>query len=227
MESQVALPVVSWTAWRATDGEAAPHVAFIDPQIRRRLSLLDRIALHVAHACVRPGEEVRTLFASRHGELTRSAELLEELARGEMPSPMAFSLSVLNAAIGLYGIARKDRSASSALAAGEETFPMALVEAAAQAWDGGDGAVVLTYADEPPPELYQPLVHSPRVAHGVAVRLDAARATKPLVMSWRAADAEDDAEGAPSAFLACVERHVASSWQRGGRRWSWSPHGCA
>src|SRR3954468_3984349 len=221
MDSQVALPVASWAAWRATGQEASPQVAFIDPQIRRRLSLLDRIALHVAHSCVRPGEEVRTVFASRHGELARSAELLGQLAQDEMPSPMAFSLSVLNAAIGLYGLARKDRSAATALASGEGTFPMALIEAAAQAGDGRDGPVVLTYADEPPPAVYRPLIDSPRHAHAVAVRLDARQATRALVMSWQARDAEDDAEAAPQAFLSCVGDGVASTWHGAGRAWSW------
>src|SRR3954464_4577963 len=163
MDTQGTLPVSAWAAWRATGQEASPQVAFIDPQIRRRLSLLDRLALHVAHACVKPGEEVRTVFASRHGELARSAELLGQLAHDEMPSPMAFSLSVLNAAIGLYGIARKDRSASTALASGEDSPPMGLIEAAAEAWDGPDGAVVLAYADEPPPAIYRTLIDSPRI----------------------------------------------------------------
>src|SRR5215470_16279184 len=96
MHSQIALPVAACTTWRAGDEEAAPPVGFIEPQLRRRLSLLDRIALHVAHACVKDGEAVRVVFASRHGELARSAELLAQLAAAEMPSPMAFSLSVLN-----------------------------------------------------------------------------------------------------------------------------------
>jgi hypothetical protein len=224
MKSQVALPVVSWAVWRATDQGASPQVAFIDPQIRRRLSLLDRIALHVAHACLKPGEEVRTVFASRHGELARSAELLGQLAQNEMPSPMAFSLSVLNAAIGLYGIARKDRSAATALASGEDTFPMALIEAAAQAWDGRDGAVLLTYADEPPPAVYRTLVDSPRVAHALAVRLDATAATRPVVMSWQASELEDDAEAAPQAFLSCLDGGAASTWHGAGRAWSWRAH---
>ena len=227
MESQVALPVVSWAAWRATDQEASPQVAFIDPQIRRRLSLLDRIALHVAHSCVRPGEEVRTIFASRHGELARSADLLGQLARDEMPSPMAFSLSVLNAAVGLYGIARQDRSASSALASGEDTLPMALIEAAAQAWDGQDGAVVLAYADEPPPAIYRTLVDSPRSAHAVAVRLDARDTRRSIVMSWTGSEGQDDVENAPRAFLDCVARGTASTWRSTGRAWSWRPHGTA
>jgi hypothetical protein len=227
MDSQVALPVASWAAWRATGQEASPQVAFIDPQIRRRLSLLDRIALHVAHSCVRPGEQVRTIFASRHGELARSAELLGQLAHDEMPSPTAFSLSVLNAAIGLYGIARKDRSASTAVASGEDTLPMALIEAAAQAWDGQDGPVVLAYADEPPPAIYRTLVDSPRAAHALAVRLDSREERQSVVMSWRENDAEDDAEGAPGAFLDCLERGAASTWRGAGRAWSWRPHGHA
>lgn len=227
MESQVALPVAGWAAWRATQQEPSPQVSFIEPQIRRRLSLLDRIALHVAHACVRPGEEVRTVFASRHGELARSAELLGQLAHDEMPSPMAFSLSVLNAALGLYGIARHDRSASTALASGEDTFPMALIEAAAQAWDGEEAPVVLTYADEPPPAIYRELVDSPRIAHALAVRLDPNAAKHALVMSWAPSDAEEDSQRAPRAFLACVEGGVASQWHGAGRSWSWRPQGHA
>src|ERR1043166_10061890 len=117
MHAQRPLRVAPGGAWRAGEDEAAPPLGFIEPQLRRRLSLLDRIALHVAHACVKQGEAVRVVFASRHGELARSAELLAQLAAGAIASPMAFSLSVLNAAPGLYGIARKDRSASTALSA--------------------------------------------------------------------------------------------------------------
>ena len=131
------------------------------------------IALHVANACVQPGEPVHLVFASRHGELARSAELLTQLAGGELPSPMSFSLSVLNAAAGLYGIARKDRSPATAVSSGEATFPLALVEGAAQALKNPDAAVVVAFADEPPPDVYKSLVDSPRSAHAIAVRLEA------------------------------------------------------
>src|SRR4029077_370570 len=61
MHSQITLPVAACTTWRAGEKEAAPAVGFIGPQLRRRLSLLDRIALHVAHACVEHGEGVRVV----------------------------------------------------------------------------------------------------------------------------------------------------------------------
>ncbi len=226
MHSQIALPVAACAAWRAGEDEAAPPVGFIEPQLRRRLSLLDRIALHVAHACVKDGEAVRVVFASRHGELARSAELLAQLAASEMPSPMAFSLSVLNAAPGLYGIARKDRSASSAISAGAETFPMALIEAAAQAWAEPAVPVVVAFADEPPPSVYRSLVDTPRTAYAIGVRLEA-RAKRSLTMRWEPSDRDEEPEAAPEAFRACVENGVDTAWHGGGRAWHWTQHGRA
>ncbi len=226
MHSQIALPVAACTTWRAGEEEAAPPVGFIEPQLRRRLSLLDRIALHVAHACVKDGEAVRVVFASRHGELARSAELLAQLASSEMPSPMAFSLSVLNAAPGLYGIARKDRSASSAVSAGVETFPMALIEAGAQALAEADVPVIVAFADEPPPPVYRSLVDTPRRAYAVGVRLHAG-ADRTVTMQWSPSDREDVPEAAPEAFCACVESGVDTAWHGGGRAWHWTQHGHA
>jgi hypothetical protein len=226
MHSQIALPVAACTTWRAGEKEAAPAVGFIDPQLRRRLSLLDRIALHVAHACVEHGEAVRIVFASRHGELARSAELLAQLASSEMPSPMAFSLSVLNAAPGLYGIARKDRSASTAVSAGAETFPMALIEAAAQAWAERELPVVVAFADEPPPSVYRSLVDTPRTAYAVGVRLQAG-ADRTVTMHWSPSDRDDEPEAAPEAFRACVESCIDTAWHGGGRAWHWTQHGHA
>lgn len=226
MQSQIALPVASCAAWRAGEDEAAPPLGFIEPQLRRRLSLLDRIALHVAHACIKDGEAVRVVFASRHGELARSAELLAQLAASEMPSPMAFSLSVLNAAPGLYGIARKDRSPSTAISAGAETFPMALIEAAAQAHTEPEVPVVVAFADEPPPAVYRALVDTPRTAYAIGVRLEAA-VKRSVTMRWEASELEEEPAAAADAFRACVENGVDTGWHGGGRAWHWTQHGHA
>jgi hypothetical protein len=227
MDSQIALPVAAWAAWRAGEDEAAPPVGFIEPQLRRRLSLLDRIALHVAHACVKNGEAVRVVFASRHGELARSAELLAQLAAAEMPSPMAFSLSVLNAAPGVYGIARQDRSASTAVSAGAATLPMALIEAAAQAWAEPDVPVVVAFADEPPPAVYRALVDTPRRAYAMGLRLDARTAKRSVTMSWEPSERDEEPEAAPPALLACLENADDATWHGGGRAWHWTQHGHA
>ena len=221
------MPVSRWATWGEEEGLAQPQIAFIEPLVRRRLSFLDRIALHVANACVAEGEPVHLVFASRHGELARSAELLAQLARNELPSPMSFSLSVLNAAAGLYGIARKDRSPATAVSSGEATFPLALVEGAAQAQENPDAVVVVAFADEPPPEVYRSLVDSPRSAHAIAVRLEAKKPQRAMQLSWDEGEGEDAPEDAVWRFARSLEQGESGSWSSNGQRWSWKTHGHA
>lgn len=217
------MPVSKWATWGEEGCSTQPQIGFIDPLVRRRLSFLDRIALHVANACVAEGEPVHLVFASRHGELARSAELLAQLARGELPSPMSFSLSVLNAAAGLYGIARKDRSPATAVSSGEATFPLALVEGAAQAQKNPAATVVVAFADEPPPEVYQPLVDSPRAAHAIAVRLEAKKAEQPVELSWSEDEGQDAPEEAVWRFARSLAERKPGSWSANGQRWAWRP----
>jgi len=54
---------------------------------------------------------------------------MEMTARGEGQLPMSFSLSVHNAASGLFGISRGDRKASTSLSAGRDTLAMGVFEA--------------------------------------------------------------------------------------------------
>lgn len=170
------IPVARWSSWPAA-ATAAPDIGFIEPIVRRRLSTLSRIALKVAHDCVGGGrrgdasgvnqgdtsgstasdlhvDRVRVVFASRHGELRRTTDILRAITVGEPVSPTAFSLSVLNAMTGVFGIARGDRSAASAIAAGAETLGYALLEAHAQYATQPASSVLLVYADEPADAAY-------------------------------------------------------------------------
>ena len=226
MES-IVVPVSRWATWGEEEASAQPQVGFIEPLVRRRLSFLDRIALHVANACVAEGEQVHLVFASRHGELARSAELLAQLAAGELPSPMSFSLSVLNAAAGLYGIARKDRSPATAVSSGEATFPLALVEGAAQAQKNPDATVVVAFADEPPPDVYKSVVDSPRNAHAIAVRLEARKPQRAVDLSWSEGDGDDAPEEMVWRFARSLADGRAGSWSANGQRWQWRAHGHA
>lgn len=220
----ILVPVSKWATWGEEGCSPQPQIGFIEPLVRRRLSFLDRIALHVANTCVAEGEAVHLVFASRHGELARSAELLAQLAKNELPSPMSFSLSVLNAAAGLYGIARKDRSPATAVSSGEATFPLALVEGAAQAQTNPDAAVVVAFADEPPPEVYQSLVDSPRNAHAIAVRLEAKNPQKRVELSWDEGEGDDAPEEAVWRFARSLEQGKAGGWSANGQRWTWNVH---
>jgi hypothetical protein len=146
------IPVGRWSSWPAT-ASAAPDIGFIEPIVRRRLSTLSKVALKVAHDCVAQ-DAVRVVFASRHGELRRTTDILRSISAGEPVSPTAFSLSVLNAMTGVFGIARGDRSAASAISAGAETLGYALLEAHAQYAAQPASPVLLVYADEPADAAY-------------------------------------------------------------------------
>lgn len=146
-----------WQAWAAgelpiADAAETPAVDFLPAMQRRRLSRLSRFALAAAHSCA--GEQpLPTVFASRHGEIHRTVGLLKELARHEPLSPMAFSLSVHNTASGLYSIVTGNTAPSTAIAAGADTLPMAIIEAIGQLQT--HERVMLVYAEEPLPEDYR------------------------------------------------------------------------
>ncbi len=146
----------AWRQWLADGvidaGSAVPDVRFVEPMLRRRLSRLSRLSLAVAHDCLAgedgtPERVGALVFASRHGELHTTVQLLEQLAVGEALSPMAFALSVHNTAAGLHALAAQDRSPSLAVAAGADTLAMALIEAALQAGECRQ-PVLLVYAEE-------------------------------------------------------------------------------
>jgi hypothetical protein len=217
------LPVARWRAWGLDAEAAAPDVAFIEPALRRRLSSIARSALAVAEA-IRPlGTPVRVVFASRHGELTRNAEMLMNLADGELPSPMNFSLSVLNAVTGLYGIARRDNSATTAVSAGPATVPLALLEGAAQAWAYPAEHVLVVCADEPAPPLYADLVDEPVRPYALAVLMKADGATRPILCNCSLPTTPPSPGSAVDAFVDCLEHARPAHWTTQDQAWRWEP----
>src|ERR1700754_5016177 len=173
------IPVARWSSW-PVNAAKAPDLSFIEPIVRRRLSSLSRVALKVAHDCAADREAVRVLFASRHGELRRTTEILHAITAGEPVSPTAFSLSVLNAMTGIFGIARGDRSAASAISAGAETLGYALLEAHAQYATQADSPLLLVYADEPADPAYGTIEDEVQ-GGAIAILLDSETATGELV----------------------------------------------
>ena len=111
------------------------------------------MALSVAWRCAEGHTSLPVVYASRHGALERTIELLENLAKDEPLSPTAFSLSVHNSTVGLFSITRRDRSPATAVAAGAETLPAALLEGIGLLADGAE-AVLVVYVDTPPPPPY-------------------------------------------------------------------------
>lgn len=219
--NSITIPISGWSVWGAGYSSDPPDIRHIDPLMRRRMSSMDRSALHVADACVTADQQVRVVFASRHGELKRTTGLLEDIARGELPSPMGFSLSVLNAVPGLYGIARKDMSPATAVSAGEATLPLALIEASMQAWRYPDATVLLVYADEPPPSVYTDQIDSPASACAIALRLEARRATRMLCCSWKPIASCAVKDDAIHSLVNCLTHDAPTEWAGPDHLWRW------
>jgi hypothetical protein len=223
------IPVARWSSWPAA-AAAAPDIGFIEPMVRRRLSTLTRIALKVAHDCAADRPAVRIVFASRHGELRRTTDILRNISAGEPVSPTSFSLSVLNAMSGVFGIARSDRSAASAMSAGAETLGYALLEAHAQYATDASTPVLLVYADEPADPAYGTIEDEVQ-GGAIAVLLEKEASAGHIVCSLTRAreNAGGSASGGEAAsfptqsqaLLHCLETGQPASWQRAGACWHW------
>jgi hypothetical protein len=231
------IPVARWSCWPAA-ASAAPDIGFIEPIVRRRLSTLSRVALKVAHDCV-AGNAARVVFASRHGELRRTTDILRAISAGEPVSPTAFSLSVLNAMTGIFGIARGDRSPASAISAGAETLGYALLEAHAQYAAQPDSPLLVVYADEPADPAYGTIEDEVQ-GGAIALLLDSDTATGDLTCTVSRAHASSEFEPVHPASTAaaaetlfatqsqalrqCLETGLPSAWENAGAAWHWSWH---
>lgn len=144
----------SATAWRA--GEPVepfkPSGALIERRSRRRCSLFTRaIADAYGEALAASGFDgslVATVFGSALGEVGTMIRLLDTMWRGTDPmSPMAFAMSVHNAASGVVSISSGNRGFTTSIGADYDTPAMALHEAFGLL-GGGFEAVMVTCGDE-------------------------------------------------------------------------------
>lgn len=197
--------VAEATAWRewlpaghSPEPDALPDVSYLPSLLRRRLDRCGRMALATAWPCSEGLESVHSVFASRHGALERTVELLHALGRAEALSPTSFSLSVHNSTAGLFSIARTDRGAATAMAAGEDSLGMGLLEGA-NLIAAGASHVLVCYADDRVPPPYAGVVRD-SVHHPFAVSL---LLTQPedAPLAGRLARSDADAQEPPEAAV--------------------------
>ena len=167
-----------WLSWANNSaegsllqGDASPKLLAVPAMQRRRMSRLSKMALEVAYACSGENTTLRTVFASRHGEIHRTTKILNELFSGEGVSPTAFSLSVHNAASGLYSIARNAPAPTTSVAAGQNTFMAGLFEALGFLKQA-EQRVLLVFAEEPLPEAYHCFADESQNAYAFALWLE-------------------------------------------------------
>ena len=224
----------AWQAWSrqpvvVPDHNEQPSCDFLPPMQRRRLSRLARMTMHVAWPLCDEGEQLPFVFASRHGETTRTFALLGEVADGQPLSPTQFGLSVHNAIAGQWSILRGQHGESVAIAGEADTFEHAMVEAAALLGDGAK-AVLVVIAEERPPAAYDGWIDDVPFSYAVALKvggIDAAEGA-PAGNRWQlrlAPNAGPSASGAwPHGIdfvraLHTGQRTLEHAWKT--RRWIW------
>ena len=200
--------------------------------VRRRLSTLSRVALKVAHDCAADRPNVRIVFASRHGELRRTTDILRNISAGEPVSPTSFSLSVLNAMTGVFGIARGDRTAASAMSAGAETLGYALLEAHAQYATDASTPVLIVYADEPADPAFGTIEDEVQ-GGALAILLDAEAQTGQLSCARTSLSMTNEAQDVAGnttfatqsqAVHHCLDTRGNAQWRGERALWEWSWH---
>jgi len=139
-----------------TGAAAAPRAELLPPQLRRRTSLLTRMAAEVAAQAIAAAgldpAQVTMIYGSVYGEIRTTLDLLEALLDPAAPlSPTRFHNSVHNTAAGYVSIAAHNRGGNAAITAGRSTLAMGLLECAGLV-AAGQGPALLVIAEEPLPE---------------------------------------------------------------------------
>ena len=135
--------------------------------LKRRMSQVSKMAFIASKLCAKDAKVDHIIFASQHGELDHTFSLLEQISQQEILSPMKFSQSVHNSASGLFCIDQQSTAPANSIAAGEDTFFMAFIDAVAYLNENPSKQLLLTIFDQAIIDAYQAL----NISHDHAIAL--------------------------------------------------------
>ncbi|MGI2170086.1 beta-ketoacyl synthase chain length factor [Shewanella sp. MF05960] len=219
--------IESWQHWQLPNttvsaNQASPALPHIPAMQRRRFSRLTKMMLSAAHDC-QVAAQTRSVFSSRHGELTRTLGLLKDITQQQALSPMAFSQSVHNTASGIFGIVNHNTAASTSIAAGEQTLPQALIETYAQLAQDPT-PVLMIFGDDPVPPVYSEFIHEVElpIAFGLYLALADIEAKKGVTLTL--SDRPLNAQKPHNISLSELIHHIAIAKNIQGYlcHWYWS-----
>jgi len=180
--------ILDWTAWSPSivskpdwlnwsehptlpSGDANIQAKSIPPLIRRRCSHLSKMAIEVSNQVQADYQIDYIVFCSQHGELLHTIELLKGIATDTELSPMRFSQSVHNTALGLFSLINQMHQNGISIAAGKRTFLMGMLEALVWLKLNPDQTVLLTVFNETTPVEYKTLNISDNSTYAVSMIL--------------------------------------------------------
>ncbi|WP_448564101.1 beta-ketoacyl synthase chain length factor [Thalassotalea ganghwensis] len=157
------------------DKAQIPKLDWVPAMQRRRLSMFTQMALHCAYQASDGQKGLPVVFASRHGDLHKTAGLLDSLANNDSLSPTAFSMSVHNASAGLLSILTGNQSASNTISAGKDTFVSGLIDAYIRLDDSSNDKILFVHCDQALPEEYLSFQDEKQIDHCIAFTLSKTR----------------------------------------------------
>jgi len=202
--------IANWAAWPVED-------AALPMAMRRRASAVGQRALKTALAVLPPDLAPRYVLSSRHGEITRTTNLLTALAEDGEVSPAEFSMAVHHGLAGLLSIHTGNKQGHTAVAAGADSFAYGLIEAATTAAESGKPVLHLHF-DEPLPGIYAPVAGDPDNDAIVALLID------PAVGETYTIAPAPQPDGTGDLAAGFVEFIRSGAPSGGAGRWRWS-HG--
>ena len=138
---------------------------------RRRLSPYMKMALHTLRSAQAEHSQVAVNFSSRHGDLPKTAKLLNTLVEQAPLSPTAFGLSVHNATTGIFSITGQNRAAMNAIAGGAESIIDAITDGYARVKSGLESQILINHTDSVLPEEYLCFADELQIDHSVSFML--------------------------------------------------------
>jgi hypothetical protein len=147
-----------WSAWaknpKPLSGDEKIQATSIPPLLRRRCSHLGKMALEVAHHTLTDSPVDYIIFASGHGDLQCTVQLLDDICLSEPLSPTQFTRSVHNTSVGLFSIIHKLKHNTTFISAGDDTFVMAMLDALTYLNTHPNTRVLVVMAEATLPEAY-------------------------------------------------------------------------
>lgn len=223
-----------WRDWAqspstVTENAQQPECLSLPPMQRRRLSRLARMTMEVASPLCGEDEQLPFVFGSRHGETSRTLDLLNDVVDEQPLSPTRFGLSVHNAIAGQWSLLRGQHGESVAIAGETDTFEHTMLEAATMLVDGAP-SVLAVIAEEMPPAAYDGWINDVPFSYAVALRLGriAANDAPSTETSWNLSLCRHDGNATTCAwphaldFLRALHTGKTSlehSWKT--RQWQW------
>ncbi|MDX7987025.1 beta-ketoacyl synthase chain length factor [Xenorhabdus sp. 12] len=165
-----------WAEWSATSpatidkSRPLAKCTQLPMMTARRLSSGSRLAVDCGLSILRRQQVDAIVYTSRHGELERNYQILQNLAQAESVSPTNFAMSVHNSSVGNLTIVAKAPLVSSSVSAGVDSFQQGLFEVLAL-FHAGHKKVLIVDFDGEIPHFYNDVIDANTPSYPFAVAL--------------------------------------------------------